>query len=425
LQALKDSAFDLVLLDVHLADEDGLQLMTEIQKLHPNIPIVVFTAAATVASAVDAMRKGALDFLEKPFTREQFGLVLARIQKHHKLVERVVELQQQVATQTPEPVFESSNPTVRALFETLFRAASTPASVLILGESGTGKSVAARAVHRASDRADKPLVTVNSPGLSRELVESELFGHVKGSFTGALRDYWGKVKAANGGTLFLDEIGELPLELQPKLLRLLQDREYERVGETVTRTADVRIIAASNRDLRKAVDEGTFREDLYYRLNVITVEMPPLRQRSEDLLEFAEDYLAFFKKQFGRQLSGFSAEAKQRLMSYSWPGNLRELRNAIERAVILSTGSEIVPADLPLGREEAIATSSGTTGSTEPVEAPVVGAPVSLETLEIAHIRALLGQLPSLTDVARVLGIDQATLYRKRKRMECDRSLDA
>lgn len=409
LKSLSEAEFQLVLLDVNLGRESGLDVLAQIQKKHPGIPVVVFTAAATVQTAVEAMRLGALDFLEKPFTRQQLTMVLSRIQKHQKLVEKVVDLQRQVASQSPEAVFESSSPEVRDIYDVLFRAAGSPASILILGESGTGKTVAARAVHQASSRADKAFITVNTPGLSRELVESDLFGHVKGSFTGAIRDHWGKVKAADGGTLFLDEIGELPMDLQAKLLRLLQDREYERVGENTTRKADVRIVAATNRDLKGAVQDGTFREDLFYRLNVITVEMPPLRRRPEDLLEFAGNYVKFFAGQFGRKLKGLSSDAKKHVLAHTWPGNLRELRNAIERAVILCQGDEITSADLPLGdavtRRELKSDALG------------VGDSITLEDLETAHIHALLEKISNLADVARVLGIDQATLYRKRKKL--------
>ncbi|MBE2283869.1 MAG: sigma-54-dependent Fis family transcriptional regulator [Prosthecobacter sp.] len=408
LKSLKEAAFDLVLLDVNLDVENGLDLLVKFQAQNPNIPVVVFTAAATTKTAVEAMRRGALDFLEKPFTPEQFRIVLSRVQKHRRLAGRVVELQTQVENQTPESVFESGSRAVREVLDVLFRAASTSASILILGESGTGKSVAAREVHQRSRRADKPFITVHCPGLSRELLESELFGHTKGAFTGAVRDHWGKVKAADGGTLFLDEIGELPLELQPKLLRLLQDREYERIGETRTRTADVRIIAATNRDLKKAVEAGTFREDLFYRLNVITVEMPPLRDRLDDLLPFAENFVGFFGRQFGRPVQ-LSADARQHVLAHEWPGNLRELRNAIERAVILAKGTEVTAADFPAPGAAPGASSDG--------NGPAVGAPVSLDKLEEAHIRALMRKLSNLAEVARVLDIDQATLYRKRKKM--------
>jgi two-component system, NtrC family, response regulator AlgB len=414
LRCLSEADYQLVLLDMNLGQANGLDLLPDIQKRHPNLPVVVITAAATIQTAVEAMRLGALDFLEKPFNRQQLTLVLSRIQKHRKLIERVVELQQQVSSQSPESVFETSNQEVRAVYDVLFRAAPTPASILILGESGTGKTVAARAVHQASPRADKPFITINSPGLSKELIESELFGHVKGSFTGAARDHWGKVKAADGGTLFLDEIGELPMDLQAKLLRLLQDREYERVGESVTRKADVRIIAATNRDLKKEVQAGTFREDLFYRLNVITVEMPPLRRRPDDLLTFAENYLKFFARQFGRTLRGYSAEAKKLLLRHSWPGNLRELRNTIERAAILCQSKEIEASDINVSGSVVV------DGKSESSHGPGIGDAITIDELEAAHIRAILSKMTSLADAARVLGIDQATLYRKRKKLGLD-----
>ncbi len=408
LEALKATPYDLVLLDLNLGHDKGLEVLAEIQKRHPSLPVVIFTASGSVNTAVEAMRLGALDYLQKPFTAAQLGLVLARAQKHRKLAERVVELETQVAGQSPEIVFETETPVMRQALDVLFRAADTPASVLILGESGTGKSVVARAVHNRSARATKPFVTINCPSLSKELLESELFGHVRGSFTGAMRDHWGKVKAAEGGTLFLDEIGELPLEIQPKLLRLLQDREYERLGESTLRQADVRIIAATNRDLSKSVAEGTFREDLYYRLNVITVEMPALRQRPADLMAFAERYLLFFARQCDRPARSFSAQAAKCLRSHSWPGNLRELRNVIERAVILSAGKEISPGDLP-------ASLSGPPAAA--ASGPMTGDLVPLAALEAAHIQRVVSRTASLTEAAEVLGIDQATLYRKRKKL--------
>lgn len=417
LEAIGDGDYDAVLLDLNLGDESGLDVLARIQKKRPALPVIVFTAAATISAAVEAMRLGALDFLEKPFTVEQLHLVLARVQKHRALATQVAELQTEVAGHSPEPVFESQDAPMVEAFDVLFRAAPTSASILILGESGTGKSVAARAVHQRSERAVKPLVTVNCPGLSKELLESELFGHVKGSFTGAVRDHWGKVKAAEGGTLFLDEIGELPMEIQPKLLRLLQDREYERLGENTTRACDLRIVAATNRDLAACVAEGSFREDLYYRLNVIAVRMPSLRERPGDLARMAEGYLEFFAKQCGRKVKGFDASASRLLNSYAWPGNLRELRNAVERAVILCSGGKLSAADFP-------ACAGGTPGSPATSAAAAegsdceVGAPVTLEALERAHILSVVARSPSLAAAAETLGIDQATLYRKRKRYE-------
>jgi NtrC-family two-component system response regulator AlgB len=243
-------------------------------------------------------------------------------------------------------------------------------------------------------------------------LESELFGHVRGSFTGAIKDHWGKVKAAEGGTLFLDEIGDLPMEIQPKLLRLLQEREYERLGESVTRQANLRVIAATNRDLKKRVAEGLFREDLYFRLNVITVEMPPLRSRDGDLLRFVEHYEKFFAAQCARKLEGLSSEAIACIRAYNWPGNLRELRNAIERAVILAKGEKLQPEDFSNEvRGQNMATNPGAENL------PLVGSLISLEKLEELHLRKILERTPSLTEAAQVLGIDQATLYRKRKRI--------
>lgn len=301
---------------------------------------------------------------------------------------------------------------MQGALDTLFRAAKTPASILLLGESGTGKSVIAKTIHENSDIAQKPFVTVSCPSLSKQLLESELFGHVRGAFTGAVKDQWGKVHAADGGTLFLDEIGELPMEIQPKLLRLLQEREYERVGENKTRAANVRIIAATNRNLKASIEKGEFREDLYYRINVISVELPPLRARTGDLLAFADDYLTHFSKQIGRNIKGFSPAAREFVSSYPWPGNLRELRNAIERATILARDEYIEPQDLPNRAAGAI----GTPGAEENKIVP--GADLTIQELEEEHIRRVLERIKSQQQAAKILGIDKATLYRKRKRYD-------
>jgi len=415
LTELKEGKFDAVLLDLNLGPEKGLDILEQILKRQPNLPVVMFTAQGSVKNAVEAMRRGAVDFLEKPFTREQFHLVLARVQRLHELNQNIARLEREIKdsnAQSPEILFDSSTPLMKEVMDALLRAAKTPASILILGESGTGKSAVARAVHQQSHLADRPFITVSCPSLSKELLESELFGHVKGAFTGALRDHWGKVKAAAGGTLFLDEIGDLPMEIQPKLLRLLQEREYERVGENVTRQAEVRIIAATSRDLKKRVAEGAFREDLYFRLNVITAEMPPLRQRQGDLMRFAEHYLKHFAALCGRRLDGFSEQAAAAIRAYSWPGNLRELRNAIERAVIMVKGNKINLEDLPAElRAQTVAAANGSDAALQ------VGSLVSMEQLEEAHLRKVLARTSNLAEAAQVLGIDQATLYRKRKRM--------
>lgn len=415
LTELKEGKFDSVLLDLNLGAENGLDILEQILKRQPHLPVIIFTAQGSVKNAVEAMRRGAVDFLEKPFTREQFHLVLARLQRFHQLNKSIERLEREVKdsnAQAPEILELSSVPRVIEVMDTLTRAAKTSASILILGESGTGKSVVARAVHLRSHLADKPFVTVSCPSLSRELLESELFGHVRGSFTGALQDHWGKVKAAAGGTLFLDEIGDLPAEIQPKLLRLLQEREYERVGENVTRKAEVRIIAATSHDLKKRVAEGAFREDLYFRLNVITVVMPSLRERPGDLLAFAEHYLNHFAASCGRRLEGFATAALAGIHAYSWPGNLRELRNAIERAVIMAKGNRIELEDLPAELRGKMVSGDGVDRVS-----PQVGSLVSLEHLEEAHLRKVLERTSNLAEAAQVLGIDQATLYRKRKRI--------
>jgi NtrC-family two-component system response regulator AlgB len=414
LALLKREKFDAVLLDVRLDGESGLDLLPRIQEQNPGLPVILFTAEGTVKIAVEAMRRGAVDFLEKPFQREQFMAVLARLQIVRQMGQEIERLKCEVTeskAQILEPIFKFSTPLMREAMELLLRAARTPASILILGESGTGKTVAARAVHQNSHLADKPFVTVSCPSLSKELLESELFGHVRGAFTGAVKDRWGKVRAAEGGTLFLDEIGDLPLEIQPKLLRLLQEREYERLGENTVYRANVRVIAATNRQLKERVASGTFRADLYFRLNVICVEVPPLRERAKDLEDFAGHYLKHFSLQCGRSLDGFSAEALERIRSYPWPGNLRELCNAVERAVILARGREILSEDLPSELREL------QTSGDRVCDDVKLGSLVSLEQLEQAHIQRVMERTASMAEASAVLGIDPATLYRKRKRI--------
>ncbi len=411
LETLREDPYDAALLDVNLGQENGLDVLQQILKNQPMLPVVMFTAQGTVKTAVEAMRRGAQDFLEKPFTAEQLHTVIARLKRFSQMSQSIARLELEVKetrSQTPELLLDFATPVMREIMDVLKRAAKTPASILIMGESGTGKSVVARVVHEQSHLADKPFITVSCPSLSKELLESELFGHVKGAFTGAVKDHWGKVKAASGGTLFLDEIGDLPMEIQPKLLRLLQEREYERLGENVTRQADLRIIAATNRDLKKRMAEGLFREDLYFRLNVIAVEMPSLRIRHGDLRHFAEHYLKHFAAQCGRGINGFSEAAVNHIRGYSWPGNLRELRNAIERAIILAKHDVIEPSDLPFDtRDGREATNGG----------PQPGDLISLEKLEELHIRKVLERTPSVAEAAKVLGIDDGTIYRKRKKM--------
>jgi two-component system, NtrC family, response regulator AlgB len=415
LRRLNEEKFDAVLLDLSLGSENGLDVLVELKKLYPNLPVVMLTAHGNLQTAVEAMRRGSVDFLEKPFQREQFLTVLARLQRIQQMGQRIERLEQEVTdskVQNAEPVLDFATPQMQQVMETIGRAAPTPASILILGESGTGKSVIARVIHARSHLADKPFVTVSCPSLSKELLESELFGHVRGAFTGAVKDHWGKVRAAEGGTLFLDEIGDLPMEIQPKLLRLLQEREYERLGENVTRRAKLRVIAATNRNLKQRVAEGAFREDLYFRLNVITIGMPSLRELPIDLIRFADHYAQHFATQCGRKISGFTPDAKACLSTHAWPGNLRELRNAIERAVILAQRDLLDKENLPPEVQAQPTASDHPQGA--------VGAMVSLQALEEMHIRKVLELVPVLSEAAVVLGIDQATLYRKRKKLGLD-----
>jgi two-component system, NtrC family, response regulator AlgB len=405
LALIRGQSCDVAFLDLRLGQESGLDLMEPLQEQLPRLTVVVITAYASLDTAVDAMRRGAFDYLPKPFTPEQIRAVLERVTRVRGLRDRVAELEERVHGEVPEADLEARDPEVLRVFDLARRVAPTDAAVLIRGENGTGKGVLARALHAWSQRAAGPFVTVSCPSLAPDLLESNLFGHVRGSFTGAVRDSAGKVAGAEGGTLFLDEIADLPLALQPKLLRFLQEKRYERVGEVHTRVADVRLIAATNHDLEADVAAGAFREDLLYRLNVIELTLPPLRQRS-DVHELTDHLLAFFARQMGRNLSGFTAEARGGLARHTWPGNLRELRNTIERAAILAEGPEVGLADLPPRF------TSPPPGTVTPIE---VGQPVSLEHLETEHLRRVLASAPSLEEASRILGIDPSTLYRKRK----------
>ena len=409
LKHLDSSHFDVAFLDLKLGSENGLEVLPKLLKSNPHLDVVVFTAFSTIENAVEAMRAGAVDFLAKPFTPDQLRQVLAKITRRRKLEGRVAELESRLSTDSPTTDLSTSEPAMQKVFEIAFKAAATPATIMILGESGTGKTVLARAIHENSPQKENAFVTVSCPSLSRELLESELFGHLKGAFTGAVAETWGKVSQADGGTLFMDEIGDLPLEIQPKLLRLLQEREYERVGEHKTRQANVRVIAGTNRNLEQAVQEGKFREDLYYRLNVISLHLPPLRERSSDVLRISAGYLRFFATQCGKPIKGFSPAAEQAIKNYGWPGNLRELRNVVERAVILAGGTQLELDDLPAKMSQSVPAAEG--------RSPQIGAMVTLEELENEHIRKVIERTATMEEAAQVLGIDPATLYRKRKKL--------
>ncbi|UCJ17422.1 sigma-54-dependent response regulator transcription factor AlgB [Pseudomonas sp. MM211] len=399
---LQRQVFDMCFLDLRLGDENGLDVLAQMRILAPWMRVVIVTAHSAIDSAVDAMQAGAADYLVKPCSPDQLRLAAAKQLEVRQLSARLEALEGEV--RKPSDGIDSHSPAMMAILETARQVAATDANILILGESGTGKGELARAIHGWSRRAKKSCVTINCPSLTAELMESELFGHSRGAFTGASESTLGRVNQADGGTLFLDEIGDFPLTLQPKLLRFIQDKEYERVGDPVTRHADVRILAATNRDLAEMVKEGHFREDLLYRLNVITLNLPPLRERADDILTLADRFLARFVKDYARPARGFSEEALKALLDYQWPGNIRELRNVIERASIICPGEWVDVGHLGM--------SAPTTNS-----APRVGADLSLEELEKAHISAVLANSDTLDQAAKTLGIDASTLYRKRKQL--------
>jgi NtrC-family two-component system response regulator AlgB len=407
LAALRPESFDVVFLDLRLGEANGLEIIPKLLAESAELMIVMMTAFATIDSAVEAIKRGASDYLPKPFQPAQIRHVIDQCIQRRDLKRQLTELESRLREAAPEVDLESDSPKVRAVLEIAARASASDAPVLLRGESGTGKTVLARTIHSLSPRSKHPFVVVNCPTLSEELLTSELFGHSRGAFTGAVRDQAGRVEAAEGGTLFLDEIGEISPPLQAKLLRFLEEKEFERLGENKTRHADVRMIAATNRDLEEHVRKGLFREDLLYRLNVIDLQMPPLRERPEDILRLARRFLGFFAKSTRRQTPEFSKAAEAALLSYPWPGNVRELRNAIERAVILWPARMIEPEAFPAH----ISTHGKAT-------APQLGGDFTLDEIEQEHIARVAARASTLEEAAAILGIDASTLWRKRKKYE-------
>ncbi len=396
-------SFDLAFVDLRLGAESGLNLIPALLSASHWLKIIVITAYASIESAVEAIRRGATDYIPKPFTPAQVKLAMQKAFALRNLEQKITTLEEDLGRLYPEIDFSTASSKMQRAVNLARQVASSEATVLLRGESGTGKSVLARAIHGWSDRAAKPMSIVSCPSFSTDLLESELFGHVKGAFTGAIKDNPGRIAVSEGGTLFLDEIGDLPVSLQPKLLRFVQDKEYERIGDHTTRKANVRIITATNIDLEKAVKEGRFREDLFYRLNVIQIEIPPLRERPDDVVALAERLMVFYARHNHRSFLGFTQDALDALKRYHWPGNVRELRNIIERAVIISQADHIGVESLPT--------------SLKLVEAPtLIGDPVTLDRIEEQHIRRVLATTKSLQEAADVLGIDQATLWRRRKK---------
>ncbi|WP_163867835.1 sigma-54-dependent transcriptional regulator [Myxococcus eversor] len=407
LAALAQGPADLAFVDLRLGTASGLDLLPRLLAESPNLDVVLITAYATFDTAVEAVRRGARDYLPKPFTPAQIRHVLDRSREHRALSSQLESLEGQLAQAVPEATLETSSPVMHAAIGLVSRAATSDAAVLLRGESGTGKGVLARALHSMSARRRRPFVTVNCPTLSEQLLASELFGHVRGAFTGAVKDQPGRVEQAEGGTLFLDEIAEMSPSLQAQLLRFLQEKQFERLGEGRTRKADVRVVAATNRDLEKDVAEGRFREDLLYRLNVIEVKLPSLRERPEDLLSLARRFVAFFAKAAQRLTTPeLSPATEKMLLAYPWPGNVRELRNAVERALIVWPAGVLEPQAFP----ERIAAAAGSVVT--------LGGPHTLEEVEREHTLRVMTSAPTLDEAAKVLGIDASTLWRKRKKYE-------
>jgi NtrC-family two-component system response regulator AlgB len=430
--------FDVALIDLRLGTGSGLDLLTWLRAEDPALKTVVITAYASIETAVEAMKRGASDYLSKPFGPLELDLALDKIAELTRLERKVQALEVDLILAGEgdlEADLASESPAMQAMLRQARQAAASDARLLLRGESGTGKGVVARAIHQWSPRRDRPFVVVPAPVLPAELLESELFGHARGAFTGATSSHPGRVTLAEGGTLLLDEIGDLPLPLQPKLLRFIQDREYERVGDPTPRRADVRILAATNRDLEQSVREGSFREDLFYRLNVLTLEIPPLRDRRQDVRPLAERFLAFFGRQYHRPGLTLTADALCLLLDYPWPGNVRELRNAIERATMLAEGPQVGPELLlpksaipgPASSPAPTAPSAAATAPGSPAsKSPAAGDPgaaaelqlgdlAPLSAIEQEHIRRVLARGGSLREAAAILGIDQATLWRRRK----------
>lgn len=406
-EILRNQEYDVVLTDMHLPGEDGLELCRRLTKTRPDIPIVVITAFGNMDSAVAALRAGAYDFVSKPVDLDTLGLLLERAVNHRRLLERIRVLSETVEGPKEFDRMIGSSPAMQKVYSLMERVANLDSSVLISGESGTGKEVVARCLHKRSGRADKPFIALNCSAIPETLLESELFGHRKGAFTDARTDRDGLFVQANGGTLLLDEVGELPLTLQPKLLRAIEERSVRPVGGDREIPFDVRLIASTNRDLESMVAAGTFREDLFYRFNVIQIALPPLRSRGNDVLLLADRFVKEYASITGRDVRGLSTPVAQKLLSYPWPGNIRELRNCIEHAVALTRYDTLVLDDLPeriVGHSE----SHLVVMSNNPMELVPMD---ELERRYIAHVLSAVGD--NKTTAAKVLGMDRKTLYRK------------
>jgi two-component system response regulator HydG len=426
LERLREGRIDLVLSDLKMPGLTGLELLREARTVAPDVDVIMLTAFGTVEEAVRAMKDGARDFLTKPFQRGQLVRVIRQALEHRALVAQNRALQQRLDDLLRAGNIIGTSPAFRRLMTLIDQVADSSATVLIQGESGTGKELFARAIHERSSRRDGPFVAVNCAALPETLLESELFGYEKGAFTGAAGRKEGRFELADGGTLFLDEVADLSAVTQPKILRVLQEGEFERVGGTRTLRVDVRIVAATNQDLGVMVREKRFREDLYYRLNVITITAPPLRDRREDIPVLAQHFLRLYAAKNNRRLESFSEEALGCLEAYSWPGNVRELENVVERAVVLARGTSVMPENLPdyvterpVMLERAPDGASGAAAAEDTVFKIRVGTPLAeVEQRLLEETLRLTKGNKTLT--AKMLGIDPKTVFRKLKASEAE-----
>jgi DNA-binding NtrC family response regulator len=405
--------WSIVLLDLKMPGMDGMQVLEATRKIQPDTVVVIMTAYAAVNTAVTAMKIGAYDYLVKPFDPEELSLLVDKIVAQQALVQENILLRKVLKREYRFHDLVSKSPAMQALFELARAAAATTSTVLVQGESGTGKELLARAIHAESPRSAGPFVAVSCAALAETLLESELFGHERGAFTGAVVRRKGKFETAHGGTLFLDEIGDVSAKLQLDLLRALEERRFERLGGNETVQVDVRIVAATNRDLRRAVADGRFREDLYYRLNVIPITLPPLRERREDIPLLVDAIVEQLAVEMARPIAGVAADTMAALITHPWPGNVRELRNVLERAVVVAGGRILQPSDL------------GIASAASPDAAPS-GEPLSLDDVERRHIAEVMRHTGgNVTQAARLLGIDRVTLYNKMRKYQFRRDAEA
>jgi len=408
-ERMKEGTFDAILTDLVMRDLDGIEVLKEANRLQPEAVMILITGHGSVETAVHAMQLGAADYLTKPVNVNELRTRLHRSLENRRLKRTNSELRRQLDKRYGFEGIIGHSPAMQRVFDVLQQVSSSHATVLILGESGTGKELVARAIHTNSPRKEKPFVAVNCAALSQGLIESELFGHVKGAFTGAITSKEGVIVYADGGTLFLDEVGDMPLETQAKLLRVLETREVQPVGGTATRRVDIRLVAATNRELRELVKQGTFREDLLFRLQVVTIELPPLRDRAGDVPMLIDHFLHELAAEHGRDVRGITPEARALLVRHDWPGNVRELRNAIENMVLLSRTDVLGEEDVPEHVKQAVGLAGRSGGVLE-----LAGH--SLAEVERALIEANLAFVGgNRQKAARLLGIGERTLYRKIK----------